>query len=74
MPKAERPKCGARLRDERICGRPVACDAGGALRPRCRLHGGASTGPTTAEGRARIAAAQRERWARLRASRAEKAG
>jgi len=25
---------------------------------RCRLHGGASTGPRTAEGRARIAAAQ----------------
>jgi hypothetical protein len=33
---------------------------------RCRLHGGLSTGPKTAEGRARIAEAQRRRWARWR--------
>ena len=29
---------------------------------RCRLHGGLSTGPRTAAGRARIAEAQRARW------------
>ena len=34
---------------------------------RCKLHGGMSTGARTAEGRARIAEAQRRRWARHRA-------
>lgn len=33
---------------------------------RCRLHGGLSTGPTTAEGKLRIATAQRKRWAERR--------
>ncbi len=33
---------------------------------RCRLHGGLSTGPRTAEGRARIAEALRARWSRQR--------
>ena len=32
-------------------------------RKRCKFHGGKSTGPRTAEGRERIAAAQRTRWA-----------
>ena len=32
--------------------------AGNQQNGRCHLHGGASTGPKTAEGRARIAAAQ----------------
>lgn len=35
-------------------------------RQRCRLHGGLSTGPKTAEGKKRIAAAQRLRWQRQR--------
>jgi hypothetical protein len=30
---------------------------------RCRLHGGLSTGPTTVEGRERISATMRARWA-----------
>ena len=38
-------------------------------RRRCRFHGGRSTGPRTAEGKARIAEAQRRRWARWRAER-----
>lgn len=33
---------------------------------RCRLHGGLSTGPKTDEGKARIAEAQRKRWAERR--------
>ncbi len=33
---------------------------------RCKHHGGRSTGPKTAEGKARIADAQRLRWARWR--------
>ncbi len=40
--------------------------------PRCRLHGGYSTGPRTPEGRARIAAAQRKRWAMWRSQRGAK--
>jgi transcriptional regulator with XRE-family HTH domain len=35
-------------------------------RRRCKFHGGRSTGPKTAEGRERIAAAQRKRWAAWR--------
>ena len=36
---------------------------------RCPLHGGLSTGPKSAEGKARIAAAARARWAAYRAER-----
>ena len=38
-------------------------------RKRCKFHGGRSTGPKTAEGRERIAEAQRQRWARWREKR-----
>nr|WP_324289822.1 HGGxSTG domain-containing protein [Frigidibacter sp. RF13] len=37
---------------------------------RCKFHGGCSTGPKSAEGRARIAEAQRKRWAKWLADRA----
>ena len=48
--------CGAKTRAGGAClMRPVAG------KRRCRLHGGLSTGPKTAQGRARIAAAQRKR-------------
>lgn len=40
-------------------------------RRRCKHHGGRSTGPKTAEGKARIAEAQRARWARWRANKVE---
>lgn len=36
-------------------------------RRRCKFHGGMSTGPRTKEGKARIAEAQRRRWAAWRA-------
>lgn len=39
-------------------------------RTRCKFHGGKSTGPKTAEGKARIAEAQRQRWAAYRKQRA----
>jgi hypothetical protein len=42
----------------------------GALARRCKLHGGASTGPKTPEGRERVVAGQRARWARWREARA----
>ena len=35
---------------------------------RCKYHGGLSTGPTTKDGRARIAEAQRNRWRNFRQS------
>lgn len=56
--------CEARTRKGRPC--RMASEPG---RRRCRFHGGLSTGPRTAEGRARVAEAQRARWARWRAER-----
>ena len=49
-------------------GTPCQCKAIETKRGawRCKLHGGLSSGPKTPEGRARIAAAQRVRWAALR--------
>jgi hypothetical protein len=56
--------CGATTRR----GTPCQCKAIETKRGawRCKLHGGKSTGPTSAEGRARIAAAARARHARAR--------
>ena len=45
-------RCGAKTRSGSPCKRPAIADKG-----RCRLHGGRSTGPRSAEGRARIAEA-----------------
>lgn len=42
------PRCGARTRLGGACQQP------GMVNHRCRLHGGASTGPRTAEGLERI--------------------
>ena len=58
-------KCGARTR------RGTACIRKALENGKCRNHGGLSTGPTTSEGRARIAAAQRRRWAAWRAERTD---
>lgn len=41
---------------------------GGIEWQRGKFHGGMSTGAKTAEGRARIAEAQRRRWERFRAA------
>lgn len=56
-------RCGARTRKGTPC-RAKALPG----KTRCKFHGGASTGPRTAEGRARIAEAQRKRWAAWRAA------
>ena len=45
-------RCGAKTRRGTACQRPAS-----KKNSRCRLHGGQSTGPKTAEGRAKIAAA-----------------
>ncbi len=42
------PRCGARTRSG------IACKGPAMRNGRCRMHGGASTGPRTAEGLARI--------------------
>ena len=47
------PKCLAKTRSGGICQLK-----GNPKNGRCHFHGGASTGPRTAEGRARVAAAQ----------------
>ena len=47
------PRCGARTRAGDCCRQPAMRNG------RCRMHGGLSTGPRTAEGRARCAAARR---------------
>jgi hypothetical protein len=48
--------CGARTRASTPCNNPAARAPDGAPRNgRCRLHGGVSTGPRTAQGKARSA-------------------
>jgi len=47
------PRCGARTRAGECCRQPAMQNG------RCRMHGGLSTGPRTAAGRARCAAARR---------------
>src|SRR5882757_5062796 len=47
------PRCGAQTRQGRACQSPAMANR------RCRMHGGTSTGPRTAEGLAR---SRRARW------------
>jgi hypothetical protein len=74
-PRGERPKCGAKTREGRPCLAPAAWDraARAPRNGRCKNHGGASTGPKTPEGKARVAEAQRARWEAWRAARARTA-
>ncbi len=60
-----RVSCGAQTRKGHPC--RLLSEPG---RSRCKFHGGRSTGPRTAEGRARIGEAQRRRWAAWRATKA----
>ncbi len=61
LPRRKRPLCGAQTRAGGRC--KVRAEPG---KRRCRFHGGMSTGPKTPEGRAKIAEAQRRRWAAWR--------
>ena len=54
--RRRRPFCGAKTRQGTPCQARVVED-----KARCARHGGASTGPTSAEGRARIAESNRRR-------------
>lgn len=62
-PKALQPPCGATTRTGIPCQRKALANG------RCRSHGGLSTGPISTLGRGRIAAAQKQRWARWRTTR-----
>ena len=59
-------RCGARARSRggQPCLAPPVLDPETGLprNGRCKLHGGRSTGPRTADGRQRTAEAQRRRW------------
>jgi hypothetical protein len=74
--KPDRPRCGARCRsrDGAPCAAPPVWDPQ-RNRPRngrCRIHGGLSTGPRTAKGRARCSdAGRRGALKRWEASRSE---
>jgi hypothetical protein len=59
--KPPNQRCGARTRKGAPC-RAKALPR----KTRCKFHGGMSTGPKTAEGRQKIAEAQRRRWAAYR--------
>lgn len=61
LPWLARPECHAKTRHGAPCKNKVHPG-----KHRCRLHGGASTGPKTQAGKARIAAAQRLRWDKWR--------
>lgn len=54
----DQQRCGARTRK----GTPCKCMPIPGRR-RCKFHGGLSTGPKTAAGKARISEAQKRRWA-----------
>jgi hypothetical protein len=61
MSKKMKVTCGAKTRKGTACfAMPMPGKA------RCKFHGGASTGPRTVSGRARIADAQHKRWAKWR--------
>ena len=62
--KPARVRCGARTRKGIPC--KALSEPG---RRRCKHHGGMSIGPRSPEGRARIAEAQRMRWAEWRGGR-----
>ena len=55
--------CGAKTRKDTPCRK--LSEPG---KKKCKFHGGKSTGPKTAEGKDRIAEAQRQRWACLHGS------
>jgi hypothetical protein len=61
VPAKPRRECGAHARSTgKPCQRPALANG------RCVNHGGLSTGPKTAKGRARIAEATRRRWTQFR--------
>ncbi|MEQ1956417.1 HGGxSTG domain-containing protein [Mesorhizobium sp. CN2-181] len=64
--KPQRARCGAKTRSGGECRMAVISG-----KHRCRMHGGLSSGPKTAEGRSRIAEAQKRRWQRQKEAQPE---
>jgi hypothetical protein len=61
------PRCGAKCRDGHACRSRAVKNPVTGKRVRCRMHGGRSPGPRTAEGKVRsLAALARGRMARAR--------
>ena len=58
LPRRDCPCCNAKARTGGACKKKVIPG-----KTKCRYHGGLSTGPKTEAGKARVAAAQRLRWA-----------
>jgi hypothetical protein len=61
LTRPKRAKCGAKTRAGAACRALVCVRSDGSHARRCKNHGGRSTGPTTQEGRARIAESNRRR-------------
>ena len=53
------PRCGAKTRNGAACNAPAMCSAKTGKYTRCRMHGGASTGPQTEAGLERC---RQARW------------
>lgn len=75
-PKCDRPRCGARTRSGTPCQARAVWDdehdRPRTPRGRCRMHGGLSTGPRTAEGHAAATGAGLRNLARINAERARR--
>lgn len=70
-PKSDRPRCGAMTRKGTSC-KMAAVWLPGDTQPRngrCRIHGGLSTGPNTAAGKAAVAENNKRRAALIREAR-----
>ena len=65
-PNWQGQRCEARTRKGTVCQRP-----GNKTNGRCKLHGGRSTGPKTAEGVARLAASKTTHGRTTKAERAK---
>ena len=65
------PRCGAKTRSGRPCRAPAMWNARKGRYTRCRMHGGASTGPRTPEGRERSRMANWRTGAYSQAAKAE---
>ena len=66
LPYGSRPKCGALIRIGAMCANRVIPG-----KTKCHMHGGKSTGPKTDRGKAKIANAQKQRWAKYRVEKAK---
>jgi hypothetical protein len=67
------PRCGAKRRNGQPCRAPAMLSKSTGRYTKCRIHGGASTGPVTVEGKQRNAAAATKHGRYTRAALADRA-